>query len=85
MTVHELKVQRGYFAQLMENRKTAEIRKDDGRNYKIGDELLLKCWDAEKQLFSGASIRKKIVGKTELSGLIPRIEPGWVVLYLGEP
>lgn len=38
--IHELKIQKEYFEQVISNRKTFEVRKND-RNYKVGDLLAL--------------------------------------------
>ena len=88
MKVHELKLKRGYFSQWMNLQKTAEIRLDDGRDFKVGDLVVLKDYDEHRGLFSGASMEKKIVGITKLSSVIPAgvlLDDRWVVLYLGEP
>ena len=81
MKVHELKLKRGYFSQWMN-------RLDDGRDFKVGDLVVLKDYDEHRGLFSGASMEKKIVGITKLSSVIPAgvlLDDRWVVLYLGEP
>lgn len=45
--IHELKILPEYFKPVSLYHKNFEIRKND-RNYKVGDELLLKEWDGEK-------------------------------------
>jgi len=41
---HKLKTWNPYFSDIVEGKKTFEIRKND-RNYKVGDQLLLQEYD----------------------------------------
>ena len=56
-TMHELKIYPKYFEQVLEGKKTFEIRKND-RNFQVGDRLALKEWDNIK--YSGRSIYAEI-------------------------
>lgn len=44
---HELKILPQYYKEIISQRKTFEIRKDD-RNFQVGDRLFLREWDGEK-------------------------------------
>lgn len=52
---HELKTWKKYFAAIFQHQKDFEVRKDD-RNYQVGDELLLKEWDEDKNEYTGREI-----------------------------
>jgi len=52
MVRHELKILPEFFRDLISERKTFEIRKND-RDYHIGDVLRLKEWDPINQRFTG--------------------------------
>jgi len=52
---HELKLWPGYFGAIAESRKRHEIRKND-RNFKIGDELLLREWDPATGEYTGRQV-----------------------------
>jgi len=55
--VHELKILPDYFHPVVLGTKTFEIRKND-RDYKVGDELILKEWDGEK--YTGRQVRRYV-------------------------
>ena len=59
MTVHELQTIPPFFQDVLEGRKTFELRKDD-RGFSEGDELWLREWVTGRG-FTGRSIRKRIV------------------------
>ena len=48
-TTHELKTWPEFFKQTRSGRKKFELRRND-RDFKVGDELLLKEWDPELEL-----------------------------------
>lgn len=52
MKIHELKVLKKYFKAIFEEDKGFEVRYND-RNYKKGDELILKEWDDKKNRYTG--------------------------------
>jgi len=47
MVQHELKIRPNFYNDIIEGNKTFEVRKND-RNFKVGDELILKEWYVEK-------------------------------------
>lgn len=55
---HELKIQTGYYADVVQGLKTFELRKMD-RDYKIGDMLVLYEFDGE--IFTGRLFTVRIV------------------------
>lgn len=59
MKIHELKTWIEYFNLVRIGAKNFEVRKYD-RDFKEGDELLLKEWDNEKQEFTGRILHRKI-------------------------
>ena len=52
--IHELKTLPIYFEEVIEGRKSFEVRKND-RNFKVGDMLALNEYDAEKKEYTGNS------------------------------
>lgn len=48
--IHDLKIERSYLLEIIEGRKTFEIRKND-RDYHIGDYLDLREYDAATCLY----------------------------------
>ena len=59
MKKHELKTWPVYFEALWDERKRFEIRKND-RDYREGDELLLREYDPERGEYSGREIEAKV-------------------------
>ena len=83
---HELKVWPQFFPGLVDRSKTFEIRKND-RDFKVGDEILLKEWDPKKEDYTGyvvhafisyISTAESFQGVTEH----PILHPDYVVLGL---
>lgn len=56
---HELKTWPPYFQDVLEGRKTFELRKDD-RGFREGDVLWLREWVPGRPGFTGRSIRKVV-------------------------
>lgn len=59
MTTHELKSWPGYFEPVWKGEKTFEIRRGEDREYKAGDEVMLREYFAEEDV-CGRSLRLKI-------------------------
>lgn len=57
---HELKTWPEYFIQVGAGQKQFEVRKDDGRNFAIGDNLQLKEWDPKTEMYTGRLIRARV-------------------------
>lgn len=58
-TIHELKTWTEYFEALWRGDKTCEVRRDD-RNYAVDDQLYLREWDLEKEVFLPRAIRAHV-------------------------
>lgn len=58
--VHELKILPVYFAAVLTGKKTFEIRKEDKARFEVGDSVILKEYDAEKQVYTAAQKIVKI-------------------------
>lgn len=56
---HELKVWPEYYKALMSDLKQFELRKND-RDFKVGDELLLREYDPQTATYTGKSLRRWI-------------------------
>lgn len=57
--VHELKTLQPYFDDVINGKKTFDVRKND-RNFKVGDELILREYDREAKSYSGKSVHMEI-------------------------
>lgn len=57
MKAHEIKILSNYFEAVRLGIKNFEIRKND-RNYRIGDNVVLKEWKGDK--YTGREIKKRI-------------------------
>lgn len=56
---HELKTWPGAFQSILDGRKTYEIRRED-RDYKAGDTLHLREYDADTDSYSGRDMRVEV-------------------------
>ncbi|MCF3107296.1 DUF3850 domain-containing protein [Niabella sp. CC-SYL272] len=84
--VHELKTHPKYFSALLAGSKTFEVRKND-RDYKIGDELLLKEYDPDDdeivpEPYTGRILHRRI--DYILHGGQYGIEPGYCVMSISK-
>lgn len=81
MAVHDLKTWPKLFAEVLEGRKTFELRRDD-RGFKVGDTLNLQEWDPATGAFTGRSTRRRV---TSLVRDVPEfgLKPGFVIMSLG--
>ncbi len=81
MAVHDLKTWPKFFAEVLEGRKTFELRRDD-RGFKVGDTLNLQEWNPETGAFTGCSTRRRV---TYLVRDVPEfgLKPGFVIMSLG--
>lgn len=76
-TTHELKTWPIYFNHLVAEEKTFEVRNND-RNFRQGDILVLREWDHENPRYTGRELRYQV-------GYIysgPHVTPGYVVMGL---
>ena len=78
---HDLKVHSGYFAALKSGAKPFEVRLDD-RGYAVGDALLLREWDPEREVYTGERLRRVVTYK--MSGGRFGLDSGYCVLGLAE-
>jgi hypothetical protein len=81
---HVLKTAPEYFQLIYENAKTAELRLDDGRNFNVGDLLLLKEWGGD---YSGRELYVKITHVLNVSEFIGVKDPrgAWKMLSFLKP
>jgi hypothetical protein len=82
--VHELKTWEEYFNAIASGEKTFELRKND-RGFLTGDELLLREYNQQSQLYTGRTVRRKISyvlsgNEAEKFGL----KPGYCIMGLKE-
>ncbi len=71
---HDLKCWVGFFQDVLDKRKGFEIRNND-RNYKVGDTLLLREWSPDEKVYTGRSCRRVVTYITSWEQ-----KPGFVVL-----
>jgi len=75
---HELKIWPMYFERTAKGWKTWELRLND-RNFQVGDPLILKEWNPEKEEYTGKGLFSNIQNLDfDLPGL-----PGWCMIELG--
>lgn len=59
--VHELKCWPEYFGAMAVQRKNFEVRKGEDRQYKEGDELVLREWDAFAGQYTGRQVTRTVI------------------------
>ena len=64
MKTHSLKTDPVYFNAVWNGRKKSELRKDD-RDFRLGDNIILKEYDRPSEKYSGREIRTSISYITE--------------------
>jgi hypothetical protein len=82
--VHELKTWKEYFQLVVSGKKFFELRKND-RDFKTGDELLLKEYDKESQKYTGRKLHLRItyiLEGTEAEDL--GLKKGFCIMGLGK-
>lgn len=57
--IHELKTCNEYFDEVFMGRKTFEVREND-RNFKKGDTLILKEWNPETEKYTGRELARSV-------------------------
>ena len=77
--IHELKTWPEYWAEIFFGHKTFEVRQND-RDYKIGDKLILCEWDNDKKEYTGRQLARTIT--YILEGGQFGIEKGAVVMSI---
>jgi hypothetical protein len=79
MAKHELKAWPEYFDAVFERRKPFEVRKND-RDFKVGDIIVLRRFDPDKNKYTGGICGREITYLME--GGKFGIDPDYVVLGL---
>lgn len=79
MKTHELKTWKIFFEEVVSGRKIFEVRKND-RDFQIGDMLILKEWDSQKQEYTGRKIARVVM--YILQGGQFGIEDGFIVMSI---
>lgn len=64
MNIHELKIDKKFFASIEDGSKSFEIRKND-RNYAVNDILLLKEYDRELDVYTGNKLLQQVTYITD--------------------
>lgn len=75
--LHIIKSWPGPFAVMWNGEKTWELRQDD-RNYKTGDSLVIREWDPSSGVYSGRVITGE-VGYRLTPGAFPGLLAGFVI------
>lgn len=76
---HALKTWQPFFDDVLAERKTFEIRQDDGRNFKVGDALILCEWDVGEADYTGRFVVRRVTYLFRGDGWLG-VESGTVVM-----
>lgn len=82
MTVHDLKVWTVFFWDLKAGRKTFEVRIND-RGFEVGDELVLREWEAIPKRYTGATLRAKVTYICDISNIMNEDIVGMSIEVIG--
>lgn len=82
--IHELKIWPHLFAEVLDGRKTFDVRSTADRCFQAGDLLVFRPWDqgAQRYVGEGLSVTRNVLAV--YSGM-PGVLPGYAVLALGPP
>lgn len=81
MKIHELKTWKQYFVAVFSGLKNFEIRFND-RDFKVGDEVLLKEYDEKEGVYTGRILHRRI--DYILHGGQFGLQEGFVILGLNK-
>ena len=59
MTVHDIKVWPEFFPGLLDRSKSFEVRNND-RDYKVGDVLMIREWDPSSETYTGRRVLRRV-------------------------
>lgn len=74
MNEHELKIWPVYYNPVLAGEKTFEIRDNRDRDFKSGDQIVLREWDPDLKDYTGRSVKGEITYVTDYGQ-----QPGFVV------
>lgn len=77
--VHELKLRRDYFADVVTRKKTFELRLMN-RAYQVGDVLVLREWNPDGEVYTGREARRRVTHI--LLGPVFGLEAGFGILSM---
>lgn len=60
MKIHDLKIEKKFFNDVITEKKKFEVRKND-RDYQVNDILTLNEYDKDKQIYTGRQVSAKIL------------------------
>ncbi len=83
MTIHDLKVWTQFFWDIKAGRKTFEVRIND-RGFKVGDELLLREWEAIPQRYTGHTVWAKVTYLCDIRSIMNEDMVGMSIEVMGE-
>lgn len=78
MKIHDLKIEKKYFNDVVTERKKFEVRKND-RDYQVNDILSLNEYDKDKKIYAGRHISAKVLYILDDSTFL---KEGYVVLSI---
>lgn len=81
--VHYFKVHHEHYAALESEAKKCEIRRDDRQwRPRVGDLIVLKCWDPDLQNFSGHELKRRVTHIVEGGGTLGLLDADVYVMSL---
>lgn len=84
MKIHKLKTHPDPFEAITRDIKKCEIRFDDGRDFEIGDILVLDEYVPITKTYTGRTLKKRITHIVNLGDWIPGIDSRWKALSIQE-
>lgn len=82
MPTHPLKCHPRWFAAVATGRKTVELRRTDDQRFAVGDTLILRGWDPDRNAYTGRTCTVRVthlVCAAEVPDLLP---PGVAALSI---
>lgn len=78
----QVKTKTEEFKKVWKRKKLSELRIDDGKDYRIGVELIQREYLPKKRKFTGRFVKAMISDITRLDRWVPDVDYRWVIVHL---